>query len=313
MQLPALAFSVLAVALILSVQIVPWLEFVYILALAKGFAALGVALLLRAELISIGHALFFGFGAYVIAFLSQSRAVTDLSSMLAVATLASAVLGFIIGAFVVRYRAIFFAMLNLALSMVFFSLSSKLYGITGGTDGMRVAMPTVFGFPVGRSTLQSVLLYGSLLLLAGVGYLVHRYLHSPAGQALSAISTNELRVEYLGISVTRVLLTAYGISAGLAGLGGALTAFAIGHVLPEMSYWTISGQLVLIAVLGGIGGVPGPFVGAVFFEAVHTLAVGYVAEAWNLIIGLSLIVVIFFLPGGLYSLLQVFSDGRPAR
>jgi ABC-type branched-subunit amino acid transport system permease subunit len=313
MRLPALAFSVPAVALILSMQIVPWLEFVYILALAKGFAALGVALLLRAELISIGHALFFGFGAYVTAFLGQSRAVTDLLSLLAIATLASAVLGFIIGSFVVRYRAIFFAMLNLALSMVFVSLLSKLYGITGGTDGMRVVMPTLFGVSVARSTLQSVLLYGSLLLLAGVGYLVHRYLHTPVGQALSAISTSELRLEYLGISVRRVLLTTYGISAGLAGLGGALTAFAIGHVLPEMSYWTISGQLVLIAVLGGIGGVPGPFIGAVFFEIVHALAVGYVAEAWNLVIGVSLIVVIFFLPGGLYSLIQVFSYGRPTR
>jgi ABC-type branched-subunit amino acid transport system permease subunit len=93
----------------------------------------------------------------------------------------------------------------------------------------------------------------------------------------------------------------------LAGLGGALTAFAVGHVLPEMSYWTVSGQLVLIAVLGGIGGVLGPFMGAIFFEVVHTLAVGHMAEAWNLIIGLTLIAVIFFLPGGLYSLVQAFA------
>jgi branched-chain amino acid transport system permease protein len=313
MRLPALAFGVLAVALMLLAQIIPWLEFVYILALAKGFAALGVALLLRANLISIGHALFFGFGAYVTAFLGQGRVVADLPLLLVVSTLVTAVLGFVIGAFVVRYRGIFFAMLNLALSMVFFSLLSKLYGITGGTDGLRVAAPTLFGVSVGRSTLQSVLLYGSLLLLAGVGYLVHRYLYSPSGQALSAISTNELRLEYLGISVTRVLLTTYCISAGLAGLGGALTALAIGHVLPEMSYWTISGQLVLIAVLGGIGGVPGPFLGAVFFETVHALAPGYIAEAWSLIIGASLIGVIFFLPGGLYSLMQTIPHGRPPR
>jgi ABC-type branched-subunit amino acid transport system permease subunit len=142
---------------------------------------------------------------------------------------------------------------------------------------------------------------------------VHRYLDSPTGQALSAISTNELRLEYLGVSVRRVLLTTYAISGALAGLGGALTAFALGHVLPEMSYWTVSGQLVLIAVLGGIGGVLGPFVGAIFFEIVHTLAVGYVAEAWNLIIGVSLIVVIFFLPGGLYSLVERFSRVRSTR
>jgi ABC-type branched-subunit amino acid transport system permease subunit len=304
MRWPAIAIGVAAVLLILSVRIVPWLEFVYILALAKGFAALGVAILLRAGLISIGHALFFAFGAYVVAFLGRGRMVIDLAVLLVIATVASAALGIIIGSFVVRYRAIFFAMLNLALSMVFFSLLAKLYGITGGTDGLRVAMPTIFGMTFDRATLQAILLYGSLLLLAGVGYLVNRYLHSPLGQALPAVEKNELRLEYLGVSVRRVLLTAYAVSAGLAGLGGALTAFAVGHVLPEMSYWTVSGQLVLIAVLGGIGGVPGPFVGAVFFEVVHTLAVGYVAEAWNLIIGAALIAVIFFLPGGLYSLVQ---------
>jgi branched-chain amino acid transport system permease protein len=96
-------------------------------------------------------------------------------------------------------------------------------------------------------------------------------------------------------------------------LGGALTAFAVGHVLPEMSYWTVSGQMVLIAVLGGIGGVLGPFAGAVFFEVVHTLAVDYVSEAWNLIIGAALIAVIFFLPGGLYSLVQRVARRRAAR
>jgi branched-chain amino acid transport system permease protein len=301
----AIVFGILAAFLIVLGLVFPWLEFVFILALGKGFAALGVALLLRAGLISIGHALYFAFGAYLTAFLSRRGHVNDLASLLVIATLASALIGFLIGAFMVRYRAIFFAMLNLALSMVFFSLLSKLYSTTGGTDGMRVTMPTIFGVAVDRSTMEDILLYGSLAMMAAVVYAVHRYLDSPLGQALSAVHTNELRLEYLGISVWRVLLTAYGISAGLAGLGGALTAFAIGHVLPEMSYWTMSGQLVLIAVLGGVGGAVGPFVGAVFFEIVHTLAVGYVAEAWNLIIGITLIVVIFFLPGGLYGLVQI--------
>jgi ABC-type branched-subunit amino acid transport system permease subunit len=313
MRWPTIAFAGAAALLLLSVRIVPWLEFVYILALAKGFAALGVAILLRAGLISIGHALFFAFGAYVVAFLGRERIVGDVVALLAIATIASAALGVMVGTFVVRYRAIFFAMLNLALSMVFFSLLAKLYGVTGGTDGLRVVMPTVFGLAFERAALQALLLYGSLLLLAGVGYLVHRYLRSPLGHALSAVERNELRLEYLGVSVRRVLLTAYAISAGLAGLGGALTAFAVGHVLPEMSYWTVSGQLVVIAVLGGIGGVPGPFIGAVFFELVHTLAVGYVAEAWNLIIGAVLIAVIFFLPGGLFSLVQAFARRAPAR
>jgi ABC-type branched-subunit amino acid transport system permease subunit len=298
------AFALIAVLMVVVVAFFPWMGFIFIVALGKGFAALGVALLLRAGLISIGHALYFGFGAYVTAFLSRSSYANDLAALIVIATLSSAAIGFVIGAFMVRYRSIFFAMLNLALSMVFFSLLSKLYNVTGGTDGLRVTMPTVFGMAVDRAAMESILLYGGLALLAAVAAMVQRYLQSSLGQALSAVHTNELRLEYLGVSVWRVLLTAYGISAALAGMGGALTALAIGHVLPEVSYWTMSGQLVLIAVLGGIGGAVGPFIGAVFFEVVHTLAVGYVPDAWNLMIGVALILVIFFLPGGLYGLFQ---------
>ena len=85
---------------------------------------------------------------------------------------------------------------------------------------------------------------------------------------------------------------------------------AIGHILPEFAFWTASGHLVLVAVLGGIGGVAGPFIGSLFLEVLHTLAVG-VTDAWNLIIGVALIGVIFFLPSGLYGLIRRRS-GEPA-
>jgi branched-chain amino acid transport system permease protein len=108
-----------------------------------------------------------------------------------------------------------------------------------------------------------------------------------------------------------VLLAAYAISAALAGLGGAIAALAIGHVVPEMTYWTVSGQLVLVAVLGGIGGVVGPFIGAAFLEIVRFFATGYFADAWNLVTGLALIAVIFFLPAGLYGLIKGYAERRP--
>jgi branched-chain amino acid transport system permease protein len=149
-----------------------------------------------------------------------------------------------------------------------------------------------------------VLQYGGLLLMISTALIVDRYLKSPLGEALSAVHTNEVRLEYLGVSARSVILIAYTASAALAGLGGALTALAVGHIVPELSYWTISGQLVLIAVLGGIGGPPGAFIGAFFLELVRTFAVGFAAEAWNAIIGVALLIVIFFLPDGLYGLLQ---------
>lgn len=302
----SLPYALLAAGFCLLPLWVPWLSFVFVLALSTGFAALGVALLLRAGLISLGHAGFYALGAYVTAFLSRPGAMGDLSILLLASAVLSAAAGAVIGPFMVRYRAIFFAMLNLAVSMVFFTLLSKLYGITGGTDGVRVRAPTVLGLAAERATFEAVLLYGCFALFGVVAYGVHRYLVSPMGQALSAVHTNEVRLEYLGVSVSRVLLAAYAISAGLAGIGGAIAALAVGHVVPEMAYWTISGQLVLVAVLGGIGGVVGPFIGAVFLEVVRSFATIYFADVWNLIIGVALIGVIFFLPAGLYGLMTGF-------
>jgi ABC-type branched-subunit amino acid transport system permease subunit len=302
----------LAVVAALAPLALPWLGFVLTLAVGKGLAALGVALLLRAGLISIGHALYLAIGAYATAFLMQSGATSDLVLLLAAATVITTASGLLVGLFMVRYRAIFFAMLNLAVSMVFFTALSKLYHLTGGSDGLRVATPTLLGVGLERATFDSVLNLGALVLMVGAALIVDGYLKSPLGEALSAVETNEVRLEYLGVSARGVILVAYATSAALAGLGGAITAVAIGHVVPELSYWTLSGQLVLIAVLGGIGGAPGAFIGAFFLELVRTFATGIAADAWNALIGIALLIVIFLLPEGLYGIVQRLARPRPA-
>lgn len=295
---------ILGVASVLTLAILPivapWLQFVLTLAIAKGFAALGVAVLLRAGLISIGHAMFFAVSAYGVAFLARTG-VGDFATLLVLSVLIAAVTGAIAGAFLIRYRAIFFAMLNLAVSMVFYALFSKLYGVTGGSDGMAVPIPSVFGVALSEPAFKSILFYLGLTLMVLVGLGVQRYLNSPLGHALSAVHTNEIRLEYLGIPVWAVLLIAYVVSAALAGLGGAIGGFAIGRVVPDFAFWTASGHLVLVAVLGGIGGVAGAFIGALFLELLHAAAVT-VTDAWNLIVGGALIAVIMFMPKGLYGL-----------
>ena len=100
-------------------------------------------------------------------------------------------------------------MLNLAVSMVFYALFAKLYGVTGGTDGMLVPVPSVFGVTLSEPAFKNILFYLSLTLMVSVGLGVHRYLDSPLGHALSAVHTNEVRLEYLGIPVWAVLLIAY--------------------------------------------------------------------------------------------------------
>jgi branched-chain amino acid transport system permease protein len=283
----------------------PWLGFVFTLALAKGLAALGIALLLRAGLVSFGHGLFFGAGAYAVAFALREpgRGSQEATLLLLLALVVGLVLGFLVGLFVSRYRGIFFAMLNLAFSMVFFALLAKFYHWTGGTDGLRVPTPTVMGLVLERNVFGEVLFYASLALVIGLSLLLHTFLETPVGKALGAIRTNEVRLEYLGIPVQRVILLTYLLSAGLAGLGGGLTALAVGHVVPELAYWVASGEFVYIAILGGIGAVPGPLLGALVYELIRTFAFKYLAYSWQLLLGTTMLLVIFFAPGGIWMLL----------
>lgn len=309
MRMFLLALAALIIVAIAGIS-APWLQFLLTLAIAKGLAALGVAILLRAGLISIGHAMFFATGAYATAFLAR-YGITDFVSLLLLSTIISTFTGILVGAFMVRYRAIFFAMLNLAVSMVMFSLLSKLYNVTGGTDGMRVVRATFFGVSPGEQTFELIVFLTSLAVVMLVGFAINAYLKSPLGEALKAVHTNEIRLEYISVPVWGVLLVGYTISAALAGLGGSFAAMAVGHVLPEMAFWTESGHLVLVAVLGGIGGVAGPFIGAIFLELVHTIAAGY-TDAWSMIVGAALLFVIFFLPSGLYGLINRKRGGSVA-
>jgi branched-chain amino acid transport system permease protein len=296
--LAALAFG--AAILVLAV-LAPWLRFVLTLALAKGIAALGVMLLLRAGQVSFGHALYLAFAAYVVAFAAAQ--VPEALLLIPLAIAASSLLGLLIGLFVVRYREIFFGMLNLALSMVFYSLLEKFYAITHGTDGLRVPTVTWLGTSPGREEAEWLGLGAAVLLALGFAWFARRYLASPMGEALSAIKTREARLEFMGLPPRRVLLVAYVLSAAMVGTAGALVALTTRHVTPLLGYWTASGELVFIVILGGAGGVLGPFLGAIAYELVRVYASAAVADAWQLILGCVLLGVILFARGGLLSLL----------
>ena len=113
---------------------------------------------------------------------------------------------------------------------------------------------------------------------------------------------NELRVEYMGTSVRRLIYLNYVLSAAMAGIGGALMAATIGHVDPETTAnWTTSGEFVFIAILSGSGSVLAPFLGAGIFEAVRTFALQYVPYIWQMALGITMLLVIMFLPDGLWS------------
>lgn len=299
-----------AVALVVAALAAPWLKFVLTIALAKGIAALGILLLLRAGQVSFGHALYVGFGAYIVAFLAP--AVPEVWVLQLVSAVFSAVLGVAIGLFVARYREIFFGMLNLALSMVFYSLLEKFYSITKGTDGIRIPELRLLGGTLERSQYEWAIFVIALALCFGFGWFVRAYLASPMGRALAGIKTRETRLEFMGVPARQVLLAAYILSALMAGCGGAIVAMTTRQATPLLAYWTASGELVFIAILGGAGGALGPFLGAITYELVRVYAAAIVADIWQLILGAVLLLVILFAPGGLWGLLESLVGRRAA-
>ncbi len=293
----------LLAALVVFPLLSPWSTVILTVALCEGLAALGIMVLLRAGQVSFGHGLFFSFSAYVVAFMAAARFGHEVLLLVPIATLASGVMAALVGLFVVRYRAIFFGMLNLAISMVFFSLLEKLFSVTGGADGKRVLRPTLAGMPLERESFEFWMFYITLALSVVAALFVARYLLSPGGKALEAIKSNETRLEYLGVSSRKVLFGAYLLSGLLAGLGGAVIALVSGHVTPELAYWVRSGEFVFIAILGGVGGVAGPFLGALTFQIIRGYAAVYAPETWHAVLGVMLLVIIFFAPSGLYGLI----------
>jgi branched-chain amino acid transport system permease protein len=276
----------------------------FALILAKSIVVLGIVLLLQAGQVSFGHAMFFTTGAYAAAFWGKYAGGGDILLYLVLGAVSSTLFGLVVGLFVVRYREIFFGMLNLAFSMVLWSLLEKMYHITNGADGIRVARPGLLGLTFTPETFQYVILYVSLSIAVAAFFGVQRYLDSPLGHMLRAIKSNETRLEYLGTSARRVLLVGYVISAFLGGVGGSLVAIIQQIATPEFGYWTKSGEFVFIAILGGGAHAFGAFAGAAMFELVRFYAAAQLADAWQLILGLVLIVIILYAPNGLIGLRQ---------
>ncbi|MFG1213019.1 branched-chain amino acid ABC transporter permease [Xanthobacter flavus] len=280
---------------------------------AKSLAVLGLLLLLQAGQVSFGHGMFFATGAYTVAFLGRSMGGGDIALLLAASAVSSVLLGLLVGLFVVRYRYIFFGMLNLAFSMVLYSILEKFFHLTGGSDGLRIRRPFAFGFAFDRAQFDTLIYYLTLVLAFGAAYLVWRYLRSPLGQALKAIKSNETRLEYIGLSARFVMLVGYVISALLCGIGGACLGIIQGIATPEYSYWTRSAEFVFIAILGGVGHVAGALTGTFVYEAVRTYAAAFVADSWQMILGFVLLAIILKAPTGIVGLVQAIAGRRKAQ
>lgn len=278
-----------------------WIVNQFMFGFSRALAILGLMVLWRTGLVSFGHAFYFGLGAYAVAVVDIQFGVTDVLARLLIGAIVSGIAGFLLGFILRNYRDIFFAMLNTAISMVLYGIVVKTESL-GSTDGFAISLPTIFGVsPETKYPLFVIITLVGVIAALGVNY----YLKSTVGRLSTAIRDNEIRVEYLGYSVAQAIHLKYTLSTILAGGAGALMAMSLGQVDPDsMINWTVSGELVFVTILSGPGNVLAPFIGSLVFEVLRTYAFELAPQAWQLIMGATFLTIIFFLPGGIWSLLE---------
>ncbi len=252
-------------------------------------------------LLSFGHALFLGVGAYTASTLTSKFGMLSFELIVLTSAVVSALVALVIGILCVRYTRIFFGMLTLAFGMLFHSFLFKFYSVTGGDQGMRVLRPLLLGmeWSGGKTAfLTGPFYYYVLALLAVLGAVMWRITQSPFGLHLKAIRENAGKAAYVGVRIFRMRLAAFVISAVYGGIGGTILAITTGLADPELAYWTHSGNLVFMAVLGGSGTFVGPAVGALAFVLLQDFVMA-ITQYWRFVMGGVLVLLVIFLPQGL--------------
>jgi branched-chain amino acid transport system permease protein len=243
-------------------------------------------------LLSFGHALFFGWAAYVAAHLAKIGAISlpywagtwnwldiplpPLTPELAIlgGTAFAALLGLIAGSLAIRRQGIYFAMITLAFSEMMYLVAVRAEKFTGGEDGIQaVPRGRLFG-AIDLTGNMAMYAFVAVVFLAAF-LLIYRVIHSPFGEVLKAIRENEPRAVSLGYKTDRYKLVAFVLSATLAGLAGSTKAVALGLASLSDVYWGTSGEVVLMTLIGGIGTIFGPVVGAAVIVAMQTRLVGF--------------------------------------
>ena len=278
-----------------------WLTFLLTMAAGNGLVSLGIVGLMRGGVVPFGQGMVFAIGGYAAALIYNRLGFTDAIGLALAGGVAAVLIAAPFAPLLSRYRGIFFAMLTLALSMVTYGLLMKLETF-GGSDGFNLGRPTLLGQKLPDDKV------GFILFLVTVGYavaiaaLARIYFDSTRGLVTLAARENELRVEYLGGSVRQAMAINFVLAAFCGGLGGALVVMALGHIEPNFSFWTTSGEFVFVAILAGWHSVVAVFVASTVLEVVRSFSSSYFPNTWQLALGIFLLLVIRFLPKGIGSL-----------
>jgi branched-chain amino acid transport system permease protein len=281
----ALAFSTIFLLperhLILT-EIVIWALFALSLDLILGFAGI----------ISLGHAAFFGFGAYAAGLLAKYELVAEPALALLVAGAASALLGFLTSFLVLRGSDLTRLMVTLGVALVLRELANRFGSITGGADGLQgIVMSPVLGLFRFDLYGQTAYVY-SLIVLFALFVLARRIVRSPFGLSLQAIRGNPLRAAAVGIGVNRRLIAIYAIAAGYAGVAGALLTQTTAFASLEGLAFDRSADVLLVLIIGGAGYLYGGLIGAVIFRFAHDFLSDLTPQYWQFWIGLILVLIV---------------------
>jgi branched-chain amino acid transport system permease protein len=298
-----LGYLAALIALLLLPQALPRFYIYFLsLILVTGLLATSLNLVLGyGGMYQFHHAVFYGVGAYAFA-LMTTRAHAPFWLALAVAPLAAAILGLVIGMICVRLSKLYFGMLQISLGSLVWAIVFRWYSFTGGGDGIHgIALPDLIS--TSKGACYFTLAIAVLCLVA-----MYRIVNSPFGKVSQAIRDNPDRSEAIGINVRRHQLKGTVIAAFFAGIAGALYAVVEGSVVPDLMFWTLSLEILIMCLLGGWYTFPGPMVGAAIMLGLRTFA-GMYTEHWTLILGIILLVLIFFLPEGVFGYVVKLANG----
>jgi len=304
LNLNKVCLLVVVVILLIAPIILPkFIVYLLTYGLIMVIAALALNLLIGySGLISFGHGIFIGAGAYTVAFMMKYTRLHSFEILIPLSFLISAVLAAILGLFCTRQIRIYFAMLTLAFGELLFALFTKLYDVTGGNDGIHVNMPTLFGHVLKAGTEFYYFVF-VLMVVCAVGIWV--ICKSPFGTSIQAVRDNEIRVGYLGLVVTKYRFITFIISGAFTGLSGALVVSLTGHAVPELFQVQTSITIVMMVLLGGHNLFFGPAVGSIVFEFLQSfLQPLYI---WQFFLGVSIIFLVIFLPGGVLGGIQTWA------
>lgn len=291
-----LVLTILIVSAIMSGSVF-WIKFLSEM-LITGLFTMSIGLLIEyVGLLSFGHALFFGLGGYVLAYLHINSSIPLYINFLLTVIFAFGI-GLFIGWLCSRLKGIQFAVATLAFAQLAWTLAVKLRSITNGEDGMPVsfsAYPLLNDPPVFLCIVAVILVFSF--------YFLKRLVQSPFGYLLRGIKENQMRVPFMGFSVTYSKTMIFAISGVFATISGELQVILRQFISPDALFWSTSGTGVVMVIMGGVGSLIGPLLGSGVFMFIQDWLSSY-TDNWMIFIGILLILVMMFEPNGLIGVIQ---------